>query len=90
MVVDHMSRINDLKSDDVPINDYFLYDSVVAFFRAKASPYAHIIDFLQADDYGIRKTPEEVAAVEKSWVPWYADYINYLVADVLPHDLTYQ
>lgn len=90
MVVDHLSRINDVQSDDVLINGYFPYDRPVAFVRVEDPLYSRITVFLQTDNSGIRKTPEEVTIVEKSSVPWYADYINYFVVDVLPSDLTYQ
>lgn len=89
VMADHLSRLTDVDSDDVHIDDYFPYDRLVNFVISDAPHFAHITNFLEADDTGFRKTPEE-ASVIKSLVPWYADYINYLVFCVLPPEFTYQ
>lgn len=34
VVVDHLSRLTDVESDDVPVDDYFPYDRLVAFVSA--------------------------------------------------------
>lgn len=65
MVANYLSRITDVESGDVLINDYSTYDRMTTFVRAKAPRYAHITDFLEADDSGFRKTHEEVADVVK-------------------------
>lgn len=65
MVANHSSRVNDVDSDDIPINDYFPYDRMIASARVESPCYAHITGFLEANDSGIRKTHEEVASLEK-------------------------
>lgn len=90
MVVDHLSRISDGKSEELPINDYFPYDMFVAFVRVEALCYAHIVDYFEEGSFGIKKNPKEAVVIARSAIPWYVDYINYLVAGVLPPDLTYQ
>lgn len=90
VVEDHMSKLSDGKQEDIPINDYFPYNRLVAFVRAEAPHYAHINDFLEKGSSGIKKEPEEATAIDKFVVLWYVDYINYLVIGVLPPNLTYQ
>lgn len=46
MAVDHLSRLTDVESDDVPIDHYFTYGKLVSFLRFEAPHYAHITDFL--------------------------------------------
>lgn len=84
----HLSRLNNIKVEHVPFNNDFSYDRVVASIRVKAHRFAHITDFLEADNFGFRKTHEE-AFVLKPLVSWYADYIIYLVVGVLPLVFTY-
>lgn len=56
MVAYHLSRLNDGKSEEIPIND-FSYDRLVAFVRAKAPHYVHLADFLEEGNSGVRKEP---------------------------------
>ncbi|XP_058733004.1 uncharacterized protein LOC131604588 [Vicia villosa] len=56
VVADHLSRLENLKPEQVPIDDDFPYERLIA----------------QSD------------------APWYADFVNYLAAGVLPPDLSYQ
>jgi hypothetical protein len=90
VVADHLSRINDGKVEELPINDHFPYDRLVAFVRAEAPRYGHLVDFLEEGSSGIKKDPKEALALGKTTVPWYADIINYLAAGAMPPDLTYQ
>ncbi|XP_050896453.1 uncharacterized protein LOC127103228 [Lathyrus oleraceus] len=79
VVVDHLSRLEYLKPDLVPINDDFNYDTLMAK-----------IETIQDDnsnfpmDWNIERT----LAVTN--VPWYADFVNYLGADIIPPDLNSQ
>ena len=90
VVADHLSRIQDGQLEEVPINDCFPYERLVSFVKTEAPRYGHLVDFLEEGSPGIKKTPEEVNALSNTATPWYADIINYLVAGILPPDLTYQ
>ena len=74
VVADHLSRLEHLKPDLLPINDDFTYDRLIA----------------KTDDFEpYRDKDFEKISVMKS-VPWYADFVNYLAADIIPPDLNYQ
>lgn len=88
--MDHLSRIHDGKLEELSINDYFPYDRMVAFVRAEAPHYAHLADFLEEGSSNMKKEPKEESNLANCIVLWYVDYINYLVAGVLPPILTYQ
>ena len=72
VVADHLSRIENLKQERIPINDESQYDKLIAHFEASES----------------QNYSETTLAI--SSVPWYADFVNYLAAGVLPPELTYQ
>ena len=74
VVADHLSRLEHLKPDLLPINDDFTYDRLIA----------------KTDDFEpYRDKDFEKISVMKS-VPWYVDFVNYLAADIIPPDLNYQ
>ena len=58
LVADHLSRLEGAR-DDVPVNDEFPYEKLLAIEDKRA-------------------------------VPWFADYVNYLVAKVVPPEFNYQ
>lgn len=89
MVAYHLSRLNDGKSEELSIND-FSYDRLVDFVRDKAPHYVHLADFLEEGNSGVKKEPQEATAIDKPTMSWYTTYINYLIAGVLPPELTYQ
>jgi len=90
VVADHLSRILDGQLEEVPINDCFPYERLVSFVKAEAPRYGHLVDFRDEGSSGIKKTPEEANALSNTAIPWYVDIINYLVAGILPPDMTYQ
>jgi len=90
VVADHLSRIQDGQLEEVPINDCFPYERLVSFVKAEAPRYGHLVDFLEEGSSGITKIPEAASALSNTATPWYADIINYLVAGILPPDITYQ
>lgn len=81
--------INNGKFEELSINDYFTYDRMIAFLRAEVPQYANLTDYLDEGSPGIVKKIDEASTLAKSTVSWYADFINYLIAWVLPSDLTY-
>lgn len=46
VVADHLFRLSGNKSKDVPINNYFPYDWLIAFIRAEA-PHFAFTDYLE-------------------------------------------
>ena len=84
LVADHLSRMENLKPEKIPINDDFPYEHLVAQMEFENS-------IEECPQLCNNKTTEVVE--EKSTqisLPWYADYVNYLPATFLPPDLTYQ
>jgi len=75
VVADHLSRLEHLKPDHLPINDDFTYDRLIA--KIDTTPLEP-----DRDNLG--------TILEISRVPWYADFVNYLAADIIPPDLNYQ
>ena len=85
MVVDHLSRIEDLKPQQVPVNDDFPYDQLVAQLESESERVKCSLM------YNDTKTNEVVESIcTKTTMSWYADFVNYLAAGVLPPDITYQ
>ena len=79
MVVDHLSRLEYLKPYLVPINDDFTYDRLIAIVKTNHS---------DDPDLYLELNIENALAVTN--VPWYANFVNYIVADIIPHNLNYQ
>lgn len=90
MVVDHLSRLGNLKPGPVSINDDFSHDKPVASIDIEGISYDHYHEYLKSQYSNIEAVIEEEAALVHKIVPWYADYVNYLEAKVLPPDMTYQ
>lgn len=84
VVADHLSRIDDLKPEQVPINDDFPYDRLVAQLKIESKT---IEFFLMYNDTENNEVIESICT--KTTLPWYVDFVNYLVAKVLLPDLTY-
>ena len=81
----HLSRIEGIKSDHVPINDDFPYERLLVQLELEISTTEYPVTYEDAD------TNEIVEAVyTKTILQWHADFVNYLVAGVLPHDISYQ
>jgi hypothetical protein len=75
-VADHLSRLDDIKEDHVPINDNFPCDILIAQ-----------LDFSFNDEEGSDEEIETVLA--QTTALWYADYVNYIAAGVIPPELSY-
>lgn len=83
MVVDHLSRMEGIQPNNLPINDDFPYDRLLAQLEMNLIDHSLIFNDTERD--------EVVKAIyNKTTLPWYVDFVNYLVAGVLPSYLTYQ
>ncbi|KAI5409659.1 hypothetical protein KIW84_055195 [Lathyrus oleraceus] len=76
VVVDHLSRLEHLKPELVPINDDFVYDRLIAR-----------LETIEDNNLGLDEHFQNSLAISN--VPWYADFVNYLAADIVPPDLDY-
>lgn len=82
MVAYHLSRMEGIQPDDVPINDDFPYEKLLAHLEENLVKHATAYDETE--------TNEAVKSIyTKNKTPWFADFVNYLAAGVLPPDLTY-
>lgn len=79
VVVDHLSRLEYLKPDLIPINDEFTYDKLIMEIRT---------NHCDGPDPYLKPYIEQALVLTN--VPWYADFVNYLVVDILSPDLSYQ
>lgn len=83
IVAGHLSRMEGIEPERVPVNDDFLYKRLIAQLESNTTK-----DALTHKD---TKTNEVVEAIyTKTTLPWYADFVNYLAARVLPQNFTYQ
>ncbi|CAJ2679749.1 unnamed protein product [Trifolium pratense] len=76
-VADHLSRLDDIRKEHIPINDDFPCDRLIAQ-----------LDF----SFGEEKAGKEEieTALVQTTAPWYADYVNYIAAGIIPPELSYQ
>lgn len=79
MVADHLLRLEYLKSGLIPINDEFIYDRLIMEIRTN-----------HYDDPDPYLKPDIEKALVLTNVPWYAEFVNYLAADIIPPNLNYQ
>lgn len=71
LVADHLSRLEHLKPELIPIDDHSTYERLIAGINSTEE-----------------ETYEEISTMNN--IPWYADIVNYLAADIIPPDLSYQ
>lgn len=77
IVADHLSRLENMKIEQQPINDDFPYDRLVSQFEGNTTECSLIYNDIETDEV-------VEAMFTKTIVSWYADFVNYLAARVLP------
>lgn len=90
MVVDHEYKINDVKVEELPLDDSFLDDKMIAFIRDETPWYIHLIYYLVSRDPELEKETEEEDALAQTTMSWYADFVNYLATGVIPSNMIYE
>lgn len=81
---DHLSRLEKLKSEQVSINDDFPYDRLVAHLGNDIPNYSQHDDSSEGDNSSNENKEDVETILAQSTVPWYVDFVIYLVAEVLP------
>ena len=76
-----------LQEFDLEIRDKKGTENLVADHLSCLEDLAHIPDRKEPIDDNFRD--EKVMVVQVITPPWYADFVNYLAADLLPQELTY-
>lgn len=90
MVANHLSRLENVKTEQVPINNDFPYERLVVHLENDTPSSSQLDDYSEGDNFSDENIEDMESILEKSTVPWYADFVNYLAAKVLPPELTYQ
>ena len=80
VVADHLSRLEYLKPDHIPINDDFAYDRLIASVDNWISHKEALYEVALKIEYAHVMTS----------VTWHSDFVNFLAANILPQGLTYQ
>jgi hypothetical protein len=79
VVADHLSRIEGIEPESVPINDEFPYERLIAQLESISAELS----------LNESNTIQSKFCSTKNTLPWYVDFVNYLAAGVLPPELTY-
>ncbi|PNX82924.1 hypothetical protein L195_g038961 [Trifolium pratense] len=76
VVEDHLSRIEGIEPEPVPIDDDCPYERLVAQIKSTLAGFP-------LEEYTAMQPIRDVCSI-KSNVPWYADFVNYLAAEAHP------
>lgn len=90
IVEDHLSRLDNVKVDQVPINENFPYDRLIAHLENNTFECSKKHDPCETGNYKIINEEIVEGTYAHSKIPWYVDFVNYLSAKAIPSELTYQ
>jgi hypothetical protein len=82
VVADHLSRMEGIEPELVPINDDFPYERLIAQLESISA------ELILNESISMQQKGEVCST--KNTLPWYVDFVNYLAVGVLPPDLTYR
>lgn len=78
VVTDHISRLDNVKADPVPINDDFPYDRLIAKLENDISECSQREDPCEKGNSKTENKEIMKAAYAQSKIPWHVDFVSYL------------